>query len=206
MLDDLTGKRFGRLTVISRDKDHISASGRHHVMWMCKCDCGNNTSVYSDFLKREKTKSCGCLRRELSSKNHKTHGSTNSNLYGVWCAMKTRCTNPNTEAFKNYGGRGVTVCDEWFLDFQNFKDWAYKNGYDENLTIDRIDVNGNYEPSNCRWVTGVAQANNRRSNHAITFNGETHNVTEWATILNINPKTLFNRLYTGWSIEKALNI
>lgn len=118
--------------------------------------------------------------------------------------MKSRCLNPNTERYKDYGGRGITICDDWVDSFESFRDWAFENGYDETLTIDRIDVDGNYEPGNCRWITGVAQANNRRSNVVFTYNGETHNVTEWAAIVGIKPKTLFARLASGWSFEEAI--
>ena len=119
--------------------------------------------------------------------------------------MKTRCNNPNVLEYKDYGGRGITVCDEWQHSYETFRDWARLNGYMDDLTIDRIDVNGNYEPSNCRWSTRKEQANNRRSNKLITFNGETHNIQEWSDIVGVNDITLRNRLYKyGWSVEKAV--
>lgn len=204
-LIDLSGQKFGRLKVIERDTDHISPSGRKYVRWKCICDCGQITSVYTDALKRGQTQSCGCLGKERRGKSSITHGETNTRLYSIWTAMKRRCFNSNCSEYKDYGGRGITICDEWANDYTSFRDWALESGYQDNLSIDRNNNNGNYEPNNCSWVTSVAQANNRRSNHEITFENETHNVTEWAIIKGINPKTLFNRLYTGWSVEDALS-
>ena len=203
--DNLIGQKFGRLEVLSRDSDSISASGKHRVRWLCQCDCGNTVSVLSDNLKRGKTTSCGCFRVENTKRVKSTHGDTQSRLYGIWCAMKSRCTNENNAAYKDYGGRGITVCDEWMHNYDAFKSWAIGNGYSDNLTIDRIDNDKSYSPSNCRWVDGVAQANNRRSNRLLTLNGETHNVTEWASILGVSPKTIFNRIYTGYSVDDALS-
>ena len=118
--------------------------------------------------------------------------------------MKTRCLNPNCHAYKDYGGRGITICDEWINSVENFNEWAISNGYNENLTLDRIDVNGNYEPSNCRWTSRKSQANNKRNNHLLTFNNETHTIAEWGAILNINPISINKRLLIGWPVSKAL--
>lgn len=203
-INDLTGKKFGRLSVIERIDDYVASSGRRYVRWLCKCDCGKIVHVNSDPLIRGKTKSCGCLSSELKSQRAKTHGETDSRLYAIWCAIKARCLNSHTVAYKDYGARGITICDEWKDSYENFRDWANDNGYKKNLSIDRIDNDGIYEPSNCRWVTSVAQANNRRSNHILTYNGETHNVTEWAAIVGKDPKTIFSRLYAGWDVERAL--
>ena len=123
----------------------------------------------------------------------------------IWRAMKERCYNSKCEAYHNYGGRGIIVCDEWLHNFKAFYDWSITNGYRDDLTIDRIDVNGNYEPSNCRWVTRLTQANNQRTNHLITYKGETHTMAEWAKIKHISYGALRQRLYRKWSIEKALN-
>lgn len=125
-------------------------------------------------------------------------------IYRIWNHMKTRCLNPKSHAYKDYGGRGIKICKEWIDSIENFNSWAIKNGYDENLTLDRIDVNGNYEPSNCRWVSRKSQANNRRNNHLLTFNNETHTIAEWSTIVNINPTSINKRLSIGWSVQKAL--
>lgn len=132
------------------------------------------------------------------------HGGKGTRLYRIWQAMKTRCLNPNFERFSDYGGRGITICEEWENDFQSFHDWSMKNGYSDDLTIDRIDNDGNYEPSNCRWVTNEVQLNNSRQCNFIEFNGETHNMTEWSKILGIPRYVLSNRIHAyGWSIERA---
>lgn len=171
--DSLIGKRFGRLVVL----DKVSQKGR--ATWLCACDCGEETVVSRTSLFSGKTKSCGCLEREnrqaVWSKSHNGralkcgHRSRryNERLYNVWNGIKSRCTNPNVKCYSAYGGRGITVCDEWRNDFTVFQKWAIENGYDENApfgecTIDRIDVNGNYEPANCRWVSMEVQRLNKR--------------------------------------------
>lgn len=201
---DITGQRFGKLVVLGRGEDAVSKSGRHRIRWECKCDCGKTITAYSENLKSGKTTSCGCYRIELIRERSITHGETRSKLYGVWSSIKSRCLNSNTVAYKDYGGRGISICDEWKNSFEAFRDWAYANGYKEGVSIDRIDNNGNYCPDNCKWVISVVQANNRRSNNLITYNGETLTVTEWAEKLGKNPKTIFNRLYSGWSPIEAI--
>jgi len=160
---DLKGQRFGRLIV-------IMFAGRINKItrWQCKCDCGKLVTVQSQHLRKGETKSCGCLAREMKSINHTIHGMAadrktkrNKRLYAIWSGMKQRCTNPNIRCYKNYGGRGISVCKEW-LDFIPFKNWALANGYRDDLTIDRINVDGNYCPDNCRWATWKEQANNKQ--------------------------------------------
>ena len=163
---DHTGERFGRLTVISRADDYIAPNGSKHVCWLCLCDCGNKTVVDVTQLVGGHTKSCGCLRDE--TKSNLRHGGRYDRLYGVLHNMIDRCYNSKGSTFKYYGGRGIKICDEWRHDYAKFKQWAMESGYDPNApfgecTIDRIDVNGDYEPSNCRWVSMAVQSKNKRN-------------------------------------------
>lgn len=195
--NDLTGKQFGRLTVLC--KNGKSKAG--HTLWKCKCECGNVTTVFGCNLTKGVTNSCGCFRKEKPTK----HGMTHTRIRRIWSTMKQRCYNDNNIGYKNYGKRGIVVCDEWKNDFQAFYEWSMANGYTEEMSIDRIDVNGNYEPSNCRWVSMKEQQNNRTDNHYITHNGETHTMSEWADIVGIPYGTLNSRINTlHWSIERAL--
>ncbi len=146
------------------------------------------------------------LQKELTSKRTKIHGKRHTKLYYVWRGIKTRCYNKHSKKYDVYGWRGIAVCDEWRNDFMNFYDWAINNGYKDGLTIDRIDVDGNYEPSNCRWATQKQQQRNRRNNRKVTINGETHCLTEWCEILGINNKTVYSRISRNWSIERALEL
>jgi hypothetical protein len=165
MRKDLTGKKFGRLTVL---KYHATISRR--AMWECECECGKRSIVRGGHLIAGATKSCGCLGKENASKAKIKHGDTigeHSRLYGVWQNMKNRCNNTNLKGYKDYGGRGITVCDEWLNSYSSFKEWAVANGYDDSAprgkcTIDRIDNDGNYEPSNCRFVDSFVQVSNQR--------------------------------------------
>lgn len=197
MLKNLIGCRFGRLVVIERAEN----SKNGHIRWKCLCDCGKEKIIYSTSLVRGATRSCGCLHNEG---NNTRHGMSRKRLHNVWCNMKQRCYSENVPAYKFYGGRGITVCDEWRGSFDNFRDWALENGYREDLTIDRIDVDGPYSPENCRWITIEDQQSNRRDNHQITYNGETHTLTQWEKITGIKQPTIRRRLKKGWSIEKAL--
>lgn len=160
--NDLTGERFGRLVVLSR----AGSSSGGAAKWLCRCDCGNHAVVYGSSLVRGNSKSCSCLKNELLKKRRTTHGQSASRLHKIWAGMKERCSNPKNNRYHRYGGRGITVCDEWRNDFAKFYEWAMANGYDENAprgqcTIDRIDNDACYSPDNCRWVDAKTQRNNQ---------------------------------------------
>lgn len=197
---DLTGKKFGKLTVIKLD--HIKRYvGCTKYFWLCKCECGNFCITSQNQLSRGKTKSCGCLQKEYFSIKHNLRF---SKLYITWENIKKRCYNKKSSRYKWYGEKGIIVCNEWKDDFKAFYDWAMANGYKEGLTIDRIDVNGNYEPSNCRWVDWKTQQQNKNSNIYLTYNNQTKCITEWARIFNINRATLQWRIKKGWEVQEAL--
>lgn len=182
---DLTGKRFGRLVAIKK---------LNSPFWLCKCDCGKERIVASNHLGRT-TNSCGCIKRELGIKQLEKHGLTTGGkprIFGVWCGMRQRCYDKNTKAYSAYGARGIVVCDEW-LSFKAFHKWALLNGYKENLTIDRIDNNGNYEPSNCRWITRIENAKNQRSCIYLTIDSTTDSISGWVKRLNICKPTLYRK-------------
>lgn len=198
---NLRGKRFGRWTVL----DYVG-NGK----WECVCDCGTKKIHHTHTLIVGKSLSCGCLHREIMSKTAKTHGLTKSRLYSVWRDIKCRCFDINDRGFKNYGGRGITMCNEWANNFMAFHDWAFANGYDESApqgkcTIDRIDTNGNYCPENCRWVDMKVQRNNTRFNTSLEYNGKIMTLSQWSKELGISKSTICYRLYQmGWDAEKTL--
>lgn len=202
-LIDLSGQRFGRLTVVERAGTKVTPCGSKRTLWLCKCDCGNTTITATQELKKGDTKSCGCYQRDRISEVSTTHGMRRTKLYHRWLDMRQRCSNPKNSRYSDWGGRGITVCDEW-QQFEPFRDWALANGYRDDLTLDRIDVNGNYEPSNCRWITNKEQCNNKRVNSLLTYNGKTQTISQWADEVNINPLTLGARIKNGWSTERAL--
>ena len=186
------GEKYGRLTVIKNHhpKDEVT----------CICECGNIKVARATNVFYGGTKSCGCLFKEG---NNLKHGGRGTRIYQIWKGMRERCYTKTCSIYKNYGARGITICEEW-SDFNVFKEWALKNGYADDLSIDRIDVNGNYEPSNCKWATMKEQANNTRNNHFLTLNGERKTISQWAEKTGLRSATIASRVRRGWSVEDAL--
>lgn len=194
-MKDLIGMRFGRLLVINRA---VSNSKSGNAKWVCRCDCGNIVAVIGSHLLSQHSTSCGCNRIGKTSKGH-----SKERLYRIWIRMRRRCLVQSDEHFKWYGGRGISICSEW-NEFEVFQAWAMAAGYSDNLTIDRIDVNGNYCPENCRWADIKTQANNRSSNRVLELNGKTYTVAQMADTFKISPTTIFNRLRLGWSPKQIV--
>lgn len=184
---DLEGKRFGRLTVIKFLEQGEREDKRRQ--WLCKCDCGNYSQVSGAKLINGHTKSCGCAVVDFIGSLNRKYPNKDKRIYRIWRAIHNRCYAENNREFNNYGGRGITICDEWKEEnsgYTAFHEWAVNNGYSEGLTIDRIDVDKGYSPDNCRWITNKEQQNNRRDNVLLTYNGETHTMKEWSEILNVS--------------------
>lgn len=201
---DLTGQRFGRLTVVEccgRSKDG-------QKVYLCRCDCGTEKKVRSGNLRNGNTQSCGCLSAEKTAERSRkrllVHGGCGTRLYSIWIDMRSRCTWNKAINWHLYGGRGIKVCDEWANNFTAFRDWAMTNGYSDDLQLDRIDNDGNYEPCNCKWSTRIEQGNNRRTCVYVTINGETKTVVEWCRINGIAVNTAFSRIERGWKAEDAV--
>lgn len=200
------GKRFGRLLIESEDKPHIYPSGRPRRKFICLCDCGNKVSVMINLLKSGNTKSCGCYKLELITNLKYSHGLRYHPLHDRWSNIKNRCYNPNTQFYANYGGKGIRVCDEWRNSFQSFYDWCIKNGWKENLSIERKDINKGYEPSNCCFISMKEQANNRTNTVWITICGERKNATQWCNYLGLKNTTVLNKIRKGVNPMEALGI
>jgi hypothetical protein len=196
---DLSGKTFGKLKVIEMDRDYQSEDGQFR--WKCECECGNVTYVTTRNLKSGSIKSCGCIKFNPNSR-YKTD-EVFKKIKTVWTGMKKRCNNPKYEHYNLYGGRGIVVCKEW-QSLNSFYEWALKNGYEIGLQIDRKDTNGNYEPSNCRWLTPQENSQNRRNNKYLTIKGEKKLISQWAKEIGITIKTLNDRIERGWSESELL--
>ena len=191
-LNDLTNQRFGNLVVLERDS-LIYPHGR--VCWVCRCDCSTIISIIGNNLTNGKSRSCGCLRI--------THGLSDTPEYHAWQHMKQRCYDSGSEAYHNYGGRGIVVCDRWLNSFENFyADMGLRPG--DEFSIERRNVDGNYEPNNCYWATMLTQQNNKRNNRVYTVGDEIKTLTEWSRDVNINRTTIDERLKRGMSFEEAI--
>lgn len=191
--NDLTGQRFGRLTVIG-----IDDRGTRKTYFYCKCDCGNVKSIRSDSLLAGAIQSCGCLKAEQDrinlEANHK-HKMSHTRPYEIWQGMKGRCYNLHDARYDRYGGRGIKVCEEWRENFSAFYEWALANGYSDDLTIDRIDNDKDYTPENCRWADAKTQSRNRESNIKITIGNATKTLTEWCEMFELDYKTIIARYH-----------
>lgn len=198
-LIDITGNRYGRLVVLEKAKTEKNGV----AIWKCLCDCGNITYVRGSNLKWGAVKSCGCLRKLSRTATHKM---SKTRLYHTWASIKSRCYYAGHKSYNNYGGRGITMCDEWANSSEAFIKWALSSGYADDMTIERIDVNGNYTPENCKWIPAKDQAKNRRSCRVYTYNGKTQNLTNWCNELQLPYKNIHNRLVKlGWSFERAIS-
>lgn len=189
---DLKGKRFGILYVIA----FKGCDKYGHATWECICDCGSKKIISSSSLKRG-CKSCGCIRRDKLIERTTTHGNSKSRLYKTWKNMKTRCLNSNNYKYKSYGARGICICDEWANSFESFLTWALSNGYNDKLTIERIDVNGNYEPRNCKWIEPEKQALNRTNTKKVIFEGKEMSVKELSLISGVSESAIYKHLRRG---------
>jgi hypothetical protein len=196
---DRSGEKYGRLDILE------AIPNTNPTQVKCRCDCGNiYIGIQSDIVSGH-TQSCGCLQREIVAKAKSTHQQSGSRLYSVWRGMKERCYITSAINYSYYGGRGITICDEWINSFQAFYDWAMSHGYQDDLTIDRIDNDGNYEPSNCHWTTVKKQSLNKSDNHVVTLNGISKPLIVWCEEHGINYKTVRDRLKRGWSYQDALS-
>lgn len=204
---DLAGLRFGRLLVIDK-AEKVGARGR--TFWRCECDCGKTAEVSGARLRdaTKPTRSCGCLRRETSAavcRSRTTHNLGGTRIYNIWRKMTLRCASPDDHAWPDYGERGIRVCDEWANDPAAFAAWAHSNGYAASLTIERIDNNGNYEPSNCRWATRKEQARNKRNNFNVQVGGTSMCATDWQKATGVCRKVIANRIRAGIPPELAVS-
>ena len=198
---DLTNKKYGRLLVI--EKDNTSK----RTKWICKCKCGKMKSIYHSHLISGATTSCGCYQKEKAKEYKTKHNMTHTSLHNRWKSMKQRCLNANCKAYKNYGARGIKICDEWLVSYNVFYKWCIENGYQKGLQLDRINNNGDYRPDNCRFVTPLENSNNKRTCVYIEYNGEKHTINEWSRILNINKNTFWRYIRVKkYSIDYIINV
>jgi hypothetical protein len=204
-VEKLIGNKYNHLLVIELMAERAKNGAR---VWLCKCDCGKMTFCTTDQLKLNHKKSCGCLQKEITKITNKLRSKypndTGTRLYRIWKTMIARTIYPSQKGYKNYGGRGIRVCDEWLYDFNLFKNWAIENGYSQELSIDRINNDGNYEPNNCKWSSRKEQNNNQRTNVKLTYKGKTYNISQWSEIIGVKYNTLHKRYQRKYPIEKIL--
>lgn len=198
---NLIGGRFGKLVVVALSQQQIDTDGQKRKLWDCVCDCGNTKIAKTHDLLAGRVKSCGCMQH---ISHNRTHNLSDTRIYHIWIGIKQRCNNPNTTEYKNYGGRGIGICQEWNTNFMSFYDWAMSNGYDDTLTIDRINNNLGYFPENCRWVTIREQNRNKRNSRLITYNGMTLTPSEWSFLLGGSINLVAGRIRNGWDEIKAI--
>lgn len=203
---DLTGQKFGRLIAI---RNTNTKNKWNTYIWECKCDCGKTVLVDCHKLRSGNTKSCGCLyidkAKTMSKKYLQKHGKCDSAIYHIYTEIKSRCFNHNNKSYKYYGGRGITICDEWLNDFMSFYNWAINNGYEKGLSIERMDTNGNYEPSNCCWISMKEQQRNKRNNVYFDYGGNKYLQSDLCKKFKINVSTFRNRIKKGISVNEAIN-
>ena len=195
---DISGEVFGRLTahkVVRRNK-------HNQLIWSCTCECGTETEALAFLLRRGEKQSCGCLHREITASINRTHGKTRTKIYAIWRSMMQRCYDNNSHAYDRYGKRGIEVCDRW-KKFENF--YADMGDKPQGMSLERIDNNGNYEPSNVIWASDKAQANNRRSNVILEYQGRKQTMQQWADESGIKIGTIWARLHRGWTVERAIS-
>lgn len=200
---DLTGQKFGRLTII----EFVGRNRHYTPLWRCACECGSESIATTSNLRKGTSQSCGCLQKELASARTKTHGMSHTKLFIKWQSMNRRCNDPRCNSYKNYGARGISVCNEWRDSFEAFyKHVSILPNYGEKgYTLDRENNDGHYEPGNVKWSTAIEQHRNTRRNIMLTFDGRTLCLAEWANIIGISTAALHKRLKKGWGVDKALS-
>lgn len=197
---DLKNKKFGNLMPISMEY----VKGKR-AFWKCLCDCGNEKIIRADHLISGHTQSCGCISKSTHKATHSKHNKSDTKLYKIWSSIKQRCFYEKSTNYKNYGGRGISICKEWKDNFQSFYDWSISSGYKEGLSIDRVDVNGIYCPENCRWATIIEQSNNKRNNVIIEFNGVKKPLNYWEQKTGLSREIIYKRIRRGWEVKDALS-
>lgn len=190
---DLNGKKFNRFTVL----EYVGINNSRKALWLCECDCGKKVVVVGQNIRNGSSKSCGCYGSEVLNKRNVEHGLSGTRLHRIWIGMRNRCGNEKTVGYKDYGGKGVEVCSEWVSDYVSFHEWATANGYNNNLTLDRRDPEGNYEPSNCRWTTIIEQNRNKRNTIFVEINGTTKKLVEWCSEYGVSKKLAWDRHRKG---------